>query len=255
MRDSFRRIGQDVKQRRNLDAYAVAAAALAFAVLSVIGDSVPDGLRWAALLAGVGLLVFRITVPDRAMGGADDVLNDRSSFEDNPLPARLREAREVWIFAPSAVNLLAPHHCDTLRSAVLNDPDGVVRLVVLDPAEETAVQLAIRQLDDSVDQPLQMFRSALDATTQQLRRLAGRQVKGSFEYRLLDYNPGFSLVVLDPGTRQGVVIVEFHAFHNELTSSRMHIEITRTETERWFTYWLDQFDHIWQAARPAPGEA
>jgi hypothetical protein len=247
VRGSLRRIGQDLRHRRNIDAYVVAAFALLFAVLSVVGDSVPDGPRWAALLAGVGLLVYRVTVPERT-GGADDVLNDRSAFEDVPLRARFRTAKEVWIFAPSAVNLLAPHNCDALRTTVLNVPDGCVRVVVLDPANETAVQLAGRQLDDSLDQPLQLFRSSLDATIQQLRRLAGRPLKGSFEYRMLDYNPGFSLVVIDPGTRHGVVVVEFHGFHNELVGSRMHIEITRADSERWYVYWLDQFDHIWQAA-------
>jgi hypothetical protein len=252
VRGALRRIGQDLRHRRNLDAYVVAALALLFAALSVVGDSVPDGPRWAALLAGVGLLVYRITVPERT-GGADDVLNDRSSFEDVPLLARFRTAKEVWIFAPSAVNLLAQHNCDTLRTTVLKDPDGTVRVVVLDPAKETAVQLAIRQLDDSLDQPLQLFRSSLDATIQQLRRLAGRSLKGTFEYRLLDYNPGFSIVAIDPSARNGVVIVEIHGFHNEMIGSRMHIEITRTDSERWYAYWLDQFDHIWQAAHsPEP---
>jgi hypothetical protein len=248
MRDTLRRMGHDIKHRRNLDAYAVAALAVVFAVLSIVGDNVADGPRWAALLAGVGLLVYRVTVPD-ALGGADDVLNDRATFEAVPLQVRLRAAREVWIFAPSAVNLLAPHNCDTLRTTVLNDLNGVVRVVVLDPASESAVQLAIRHLDDSLDQPLQMFRSSLEATIQQLRRLTRRPLKGTFEYRLLDYNPGFSLVAFDPGARNGVVIVEFHGFHNELTSSRMHIEISRTDTEHWYAYWLDQFDDIWQAAR------
>lgn len=253
MREEFRRIGQDIKGRRNLDAYAVAALALVFAVLSVVGDSVSDGLRWAALLAGVGLLVYRVTVPERMAGRADDLLDDRSAFEDKPLSVRLRSARELWVFAPSGVNLLSPQNCDTVRTTVLSQPDGVVRVVVLDPAEESAVQLAVRHLDDSLGQPLRMFRSSLEATVQQLRRLSGQQAKGSFEYRLLDYNPGFSLVAIDPGTRDGVVIVEFHGFHNELTSSRMHIEITRSDTERWYTYWLDQFDDIWQVARQPAG--
>jgi hypothetical protein len=249
IRGTVRRIGRDIRHRRYLDAYVVAALTLLFAVLSVVGDSVPDGPRWAALLAGVGLLVYRITVPERN-SGADDVLNDRAAFEDRPLLARFRAAHEVWVFAPSAVNLLAPHHCDALRTTVLSDPGGVVRIVVLDPTHDGAVELAVRQLDDSLDQPLQLFRTSLDATIQQLRRLAARPLKGSFEYRLLDYNPGFSLVAFDPGSQDGVVIVEFHGFHSELASSRMHIEITRAHSERWYVYWLDQFDHIWQASRP-----
>jgi hypothetical protein len=36
---------------------------------------------------------------------------------------------------------------------------------------------------------------------------------------------GFSLISIDPATRKGHVIVEFHGFHNEATSSHMHIEV------------------------------
>src|SRR6266511_3987906 len=116
MRDAFRRIGLDLKNRRNVDAYVVAAMALVLAVLSVAGDVVSEQLRWAGLLAGVGLLVYRVTLPDSA--------------------------------------------------------------------------------------------------------------------------------------KHGTIIVEFHAFHNEATSSRMHLEITRQGSERWYSYWSDQFDHIWRAAVP-----
>jgi hypothetical protein len=39
-------------------------------------------------------------------------------------------------------------------------------------------------------------------------------------------------------------------------SSRMHIELTRATSEQWYSYWLGQFDRIWQAAQvpaaPAP---
>ena len=250
MRDAFRRIGQDLKRRRHVDAYVVAAMAFVFAVLSLAGDAVPESLRWAALLAGVGLLVYRITLPEGATGPLDDLLNGRSDFEDKPLRSRLETARELWVFAPSAVNLLTPQSCEVLRGTVLRHPQGVVRVVILDPQDQTAVRLAVRQLDDSVDYPIQQFPASVRTTLERLRHMATWQVAGSFEYRLLDFNPGFSLVAIDPGAKQGTVIVEFHGFHNEATASRMHLELTRQLSERWYSYWVEQFDHIWRAAEP-----
>lgn len=251
--DVLRRVGRDLKNRRNIDAYVVAALALVFAVLSLVGDSVADGPRWAALLAGVGLLVYRVTIPDQSAGTADELLHDRASFDGVPFSSRLDGAREVWIFGPSAVNLLSPQHCAALRANVLARPDGVVRIIVLDPAQEAGVQLAVRQLDDAVDYPVQTLRPSLDATLHQLQLMSSWNVPGNLQYRLLDFNPGFSLVVVDPGARRGKVIVEFHAFHNEATTSRMHLELSRADSERWYAYWVDQFDHMWHAARsPAP---
>ena len=168
----IRRIARDFRQLRNIDAYAVAVVAFAFAVFSVVGDLLPANARWAALLAAVGLLAFRMTLPGHAEASADDLLKDRTAFEDKPLHARLRAASELWVFAPSAINLLAPGNCDTIRTTVLASPDGVVRVAVLDPAAKPAVEIATRQLDDSLDYPLQVFRSSLQATIRQLQRMA-----------------------------------------------------------------------------------
>ncbi len=160
---------------------------------------------------------------------------------------RLRNAREVWVFAPSGVNLLSAHNCEILRIGPLSRAGGVVKVVVLDPAQAVAVQLATRQLDDSLDYPVQDFTESLQTIMGLLRAMAAWQVNGSFEYRLLDYNPGFSLVAIDPSSRSGRIIVEFHGFHNEATSSRMHIEISRGQSDHWYSYWIDQFDRIWEA--------
>lgn len=246
-----RRIFSDLRNRRHLDAYVVAAAALVFAVLTVVGEGLPEQLRWAALLAGVGLLVYQVTLPEAPPGGLDDLLHDRAEFEGNRLPERLRTAREVWIFAPSAVNILSAHHCEQLRLGPLGRSGGTLRVVVLDPGDETAMRLATRQLDDSLDYPIQDFRASLQTTLRQLRSMAGWPTGGDLRWRLLDFNPGFSLVAIDPSTRHGFVIVEFHAFHNESTSSRMHLELTRQASEPWYRYWLEQFDRIWQTAREA----
>jgi hypothetical protein len=81
-----RRIGRDLRHLHNIDAYAVALIVFVFAVLSVAGDILPANARWAVLLLGVGVLVFRVTLPDRYEGSADDVLKDRSAFEDKPCP-------------------------------------------------------------------------------------------------------------------------------------------------------------------------
>src|SRR5262249_31348097 len=130
----------------------------------------------------------------------------------------------------------------------LSRPDGAVRVVVLDPAQEAAVQLATRQLDDALDYPMQDFAPSLHAAIRVLNGMATWRITGSFEYRLIDYNPGFSLVAIDPTARNGRVIVEFHAFHNEATSSRMHIEIDRRQSTHWYAYWTDQFARIWGSA-------
>jgi hypothetical protein len=243
----WRRIGYDLKQGRFIDAYSVAFVAFILAVLSLIPDVVPDPIRWAVLLGGLGILVLRITVPDSADANIDDFLGDRFALDATPFQERLKNATEVWVFAPSAINILSAHNCELFRTRILDKPQGVIRVVVLNPTESN-IGLATRQLDDSLDYPIQDFRDSLQATLRQLRTMSGWKVVGSLGYRFLDYNPGFSLVAIDPAKNSGQIIVEFHGFHNEATSSRMHIELSRRNSKYWYAYWTNQFDRIWEAA-------
>ncbi|ACY96982.1 MULTISPECIES: hypothetical protein [Thermomonospora] len=248
MIDTFRRIGGDLKKRRHVEAYVVSAGALLLAVFSLIVDQIPEDLRWAVISAGIALLVYQITVPERTLRN-DRLLADRSDFEDHPLPRRFRTARQVWLFAPSGSNVLSSANCDVLRRRVLSRPDGVVRVVVLDPLRDDAVTLAAHQLTGSVDFTHRRFPQTLRCVVEHLQTMAQWPVNGEFGYRLFGFNPGFSLLAIDPHQRGGILIVEFHGVRNESISSRMHIVLTRARDGHWYDYWLEQFEHIWRNAR------
>jgi hypothetical protein len=220
------------------------------AVLSQIDDVVNDDVRWAVVLAGVGILVFGMTLPGPdAPTSLDAHLHDRSRFDEEPLSKRLSNAREVCIYAPSAVNVLSAHF-DLLRRTVLARPDGALRVVVLDPDNHAGIRHAERYLDEAVDFPMHRMRESLVVTLRHLKGMSQWHVPGSVSWRLADLNPGFSLVGVDMDTPSGVVIVEFHGAHNVATGSRMHLEITRSSSDRWYMYWVDQFEAIWAASRP-----
>jgi hypothetical protein len=251
MSAGWRRVVEDLKSRRHIDAYSVATVSFLLAVLSLVPDIIPDPVRWAALLAGVGLLVWRVTLPAESRATFDELLSDRFAFDATPFADRLKNASEVWIFAPSGVNLLSAHNCELLRKEILSKPDGTLRVVVLNGRNQAAVRLATRQLDDSLDYPVQEFQTALQATVRQLEAMTSWNVPGHFNYRFLDYNPGFSLVCIEPTGKGGCIIVEFHGFHNEATSSRMHLEIGPRSSSKWFAYWMNQFNRIWDSASDA----
>ncbi|WP_035858223.1 hypothetical protein [Cryptosporangium arvum] len=244
-----RRVSADIAALRHLDAYVVSALALVFAVVTVLSDAISVDLRWAVALAGLGVLVYRTTAPKPDVT-IDQLLQDRQGFEAAPAAARLRKAREVWLFAPTGINFLSEENLAALRAGPMSRPDGSLRVMVLDPANEAAMTLAVRQLDDSITYPLQEFGACHRQVVQRLEAIANTWPKtGTFEYRYLDYNPGFSLVAIDPTGKQGRVIVEFHGFRNEATSSRMHFELGTSDSRRWFLYWTNQFEQMWAAAR------
>jgi hypothetical protein len=247
-----RRVWRDLRAGQHLDTYVAVAVAVVFAVLGVINDVIPNGVKWSALFAGIGVLLYRTALSDLS-GATEQLLADRDAFADAPFRTLLTDAVQLWIFAPSAVNVLNPQHCQEIRQFILDRGSGDVRVAVLDPANTAATALAVKQLDESLQYPLQDFVSSQTTVVKQLRKMAAWNMSGRFSYRFVDYNPGFSMVAVNPSRRDGRIVVEFHGYRNEAVSSRMHLTLTRHDSERWFQYWVQQFEAIWSSARPDPG--
>lgn len=248
MGKTLQRIRADLKHGRNIELYAASAVSLTFAIIALVGEALPEGLRWAVLFAGLSLLMFRLTVPARSTAEIESLIGDRSAFDLQPIASRLSQAKEVWVFAPTAINFLSPQHTQILRTGVLARKSGSAKVVVLDPRESVAVSLASQQLDDSLDFPVQRLQQALATILEQLESMTKWSADGIFEYRLLKYNPGFSLIAIDPNHSNGLLIVEIHGFHSEAVTSRMHLRLTRAVSARWYAYWVSQFDAIWREA-------
>lgn len=246
---TFARIFADLRALRNIESYVVAFAAIIFALLTSVGDALPDNLKMAALLAGVGLLVFNITVPEDKKGGKlDDYLNDRSNLA--PFKERLKNAHKLWIYGGSAVNILSAENTNLIRNTILSHTDGELRVIIQNPDEKAALDILVHQLDQSVDYNIQDLAQDIQTTRDRLEKMRGWKTAGRVDYRLLAYSPGFSLVVVDPHKSSGSVIVEFYGYHHEHTASRMNIEITKAQSERWYLYWVSQFDYMWKDAQP-----
>lgn len=243
----IRRFFSDIKSQRNIEVYIVSLTAIIVAVVGLISDVLPDEVKFAAILAALSLLVFRISVPEAQNRDLDDYLNDRSAFV--PLPTLIKGATKLWIYGPSNINILSQDNVIAIRNEILNKPDGEFRVLIQDPEEIEALRIAVRQIDENIDFKVQDLPKAIQDALQILGNIDKWPRTGKFEYRLLPFNPGFSMVAVDPDKSTGVVIVEFYGFYHEHTSSRMHIRITRDESERWYTYWGDQFRRMWDKAR------
>ena len=75
------------------------------------------------------------------------------------------------------------------------------------------------------------------------------RASGKADYRLLPYNPGFSMLIVNPHSGNGYMTVEFFGYHNKLIDERMHILIERRQSQQWFDYWTSQYEIMWEAAK------
>lgn len=239
----LKRIGSDIANGKNLDAYIITAAAVVVAVAGLFENALDDSLKLAVLLAAVGLLVFKTTTPDKKLADLDSVLLDRQSFD--PFREFIRDAKTLWIYGPSAVNVL--RDASDIKREVL-DRGGNVRVLLQDPEEVSGMDILNRQLDK-----IFVLEDAIKTSLRTLETMSTWPTPGKVEYGVVAYSPGFSLVVVDPDGRDGRLIIEFYGYQNQDIVDRMHIVITRQQSQYWFEYWAKQFNVMWDLRRtPTP---
>jgi hypothetical protein len=239
VKQAIARIRSDLRHGRNREAYAIFLVGAVLTPLGLAGAA-PAQLVSSAILLSLTFLVFHTTIqPGGRPRVLDDVLQNRESF--TPFPQLLAQARTLWIYGPTAVNVTG--YAADIRQRVLAR-GGTVKVIVQDPAS-VAKDDVRSQLDDNHD-----FDQTLTASLATLSRL---RRAGNIEYRLLGFSPGFSMVVVNPDQPSGFLIVEFHGFKDDNITERMHVKIGRSESAHWFDYWTARFTAMWNASRePEP---
>lgn len=240
MRRALQTIFEDILAFRNIEAYVTVLVALLVIILSLVQDEVPLDIQMAVLLAGVALLVLKSVTQQRREIDLDDVLQDRQDFR--PLREFIRGGRTLWVYGASAVNVV--RSADDIKSEIL-DRGGELRVLVQDPSQAASLAILQQQLDKIHDLP-----ADIQQVQDTLGRLARFSNQSKIEYRLLPYSPGFSMIVVDPDGRDGRLVIEFYGYSNAQIKERMHIEIRRDNSQHWFDYWKNQFEVMWDSARP-----
>lgn len=239
LRRGIQRVLADIAEGRNIESYALVLVAFALAVIGLVDDVVPQSVKFAVILAALALLVFETTKPDAQAVDYDSALRDRQGF--GPFREFIRGGKTLWIYGPSAGNILR-NDADIKREVL--DAGGAVRILMQNPDAPVMDSLP-RQYND-----VHPLRDDVQFSLRTLQNLAERLSAGRLEYGLIDYNPGFSLVVVDPDSPDGRLVVEFHGYDSDTITDRMHITLTHQQSRRWFDYWSSQFETMWQARQP-----
>lgn len=241
MRGIFRglhRIGQDILAGRNIESYVVTILALILAVAGVVDDAIPENWKMATILAALALLVFNTTRPDDDIVDLDAVLQDRDDF--GAFHDMIRDARELWIYGPTAINIL--RDVAYIKREIL-DRGGTVRVLTQDISNREGMAFLHDQIDQTTDLE-NSLRMSMD-----ILKNASRW--GLVEYRVLPYCPGYSLVIVDPNHgSKGRMVLEVLGFRNDLVADRMHMKITPDQSQHWFEHWVKQYEVMWDAGYP-----
>ncbi len=237
---SFRRIAGDLTTFRHIEAYVVVGVGIALIAIDVLGE-VPINVQLTVIIAALVVLVFRTTAPDVKHEDIHELLRNRNQFV--PFREFIKGAKTLSIYAPSAINIL--RDAAPIKDEIL-EKGGKVTILLQNPHEDQEITQLQKQLDiAAVD-----LRNDIFIAVDILKRLNTRRDGTGYhlQYGFLPYSPGFSLLIVDADRASGRLIVEFFGFHNEFIGNRMHIQITRQQSEYWFEYWLEQFREMQKLA-------
>ncbi len=235
---ALRRVITDISAGRQIEAYALTIIALGVTVATMLDDALSLDVQMAVLLAGVGLLVFKTTIPVEKEIDLDRVLRDRQSY--GALRDFIRGGHEFLIAAPSAVNVLMSS--PDIEREIL-DRGGKMRVLLQDIDQTASVAILHQQLDKMshlLENDVARSTTILEALMRQHKHV---------DFRLTPFSPGYSLIIVDPDGRDGRLIVEFFGYSADSINDRMHIEIHRHQSQYWFEYWTKQFEIMWEKAR------
>ena len=113
----------------------------------------------------------------------DDYLNDRTNL--GPLAERLKGAKELYIYAPSAANILNSDRLEAIRNEILSKKDGELRVIIQNPEKKEALDILIHQLDQSVDVQYQNLTEEITRTLNQFRLIKNWNNLGKSQFKAI----------------------------------------------------------------------
>lgn len=132
-----------------------------------------------------------------------------------------------------------------------------IRILVADPDSVALKMSAERSISpDDTD----YYRVRLDATFREIaylfkrleefKAIQGNSPKaGNLYVRLLSYAPSFGIISFDTHQDNGIVFIEIYP-HKFGYKSPPTFDLMPKRDGNWYTYFVDQFDEMWNAAKP-----
>lgn len=241
---------------RDLEAYLVAGTALVVGLLGLI-DLADPGTVSAVTLAALGLLVFDTMLGRRQLrrvrsdlstlgaalrAGGTATSADRVLQESVPGSAfdlgRAGDLRLVGV----TLNRTVRNHLAELRRQLA--AGGMLKVMIIDPDGPAAREAARRH---GFDEDAEVFEHRLQPTLDLLRHLADT-AGGRLEVRLLGFVPAFGLIMIDPETAGGRVLVDIYSHRPD--GREAVVAMTAERDPIWFHHFRQEFDRIWQRGRP-----
>jgi hypothetical protein len=128
------------------------------------------------------------------------------------------------------------------------------RILLLNPSSDEAVFVGARLTDSrelelaakDFEERIGRVRGDIERTVIDLRPMLKT---GNVELKYISLATPYSLTIFDPKLPKGKVRVELYSF-NMAGPDRPYFELTKAIDKKWYDFFIDQFERLWQTATP-----
>jgi len=240
---------QDLREGRNLEIYLTLVVALTALILDVFGivssEAVAAGILATLVLLAFSTLTHREQMQD-LMEVAEQAISGRPAADDFFWKQKLlseRDFEEAGFIGLAGITLnrTVADYYQVIKNRLLSGAH--IRVITIDPMSE-APQQAIRRSEDIIGDTF--FTDLLRPTIDRLCSLADSASSlSTLELGLLAFIPSFGLILIDPDSPHGRIIVEIY----QHKSSAFHptFELRARRDKQWYQFFRKQFDLLWES--------
>lgn len=217
----------------------------------------------AATLAILSVGLIRDRMHRETLG--EQIAELKMSLPDRPSAVSFFRTRPDFLsFMQSAVQIdlcgVTLTNTINMQFSVLRErleAGAKIRILLIDPesqAIEMSAQRSInpkdteyyrRRLESSLSDLTYLYKYNEDI--KQIRKRASKP--GTLSVRLLTYAPSFGMTSLDTAKKDGILYVEIFP-HKLGYKTAPKFELTLANDKKWYTYFLEQYEQMWDTATP-----
>lgn len=242
MSSYFRWALADIKSKKNLDVWILAALALVFAVLGIIG--VDDKFLGPAILGLLGILaISQIKSRDQVSEISASWRRARTDVFSHDFPREYYEDRSKasshYFFAGVTMRRTLPTMEHDLMRILRNG--GSVRILLPDPDDDNLLQMIAMTRGETSSSHIQQ---SIKTTLHSAKHLQSK-VGGNLEIRTTAVLPRIGINALELGLPSASIMIQLYG-HTPTKESKPIFYLTSTD-EDWFEYFAEEVERLWKS--------
>jgi len=131
------------------------------------------------------------------------------SDQRNKIAKRLWQAKEVWVFSRTCAGFWAEYD-EQLDNLLAFNNESIIKIISVDPSNG-AVKMIEKYTEFKHQNEAKLVKTNIEAFLKDKKELSDKY-PGKIYIHVIDYLPPWSLTLIDPNTKEGIIYVELATF-------------------------------------------